>query len=68
VLLAAVGHTAGHVAAWGDVVVDTAVVEVVGEVEVLLQPTAPTASTVNTAATPRRRVVMLLICPQMPSI
>jgi hypothetical protein len=65
VLLDAVGHTAVDVAAWGDVVlvVDETVVEVDDEVEVLLlHPTAPTESATSTAATPKRRLVMVSSC------
>jgi len=57
VLLDAVGHTAVHVAARGDVVlvVDETVVEVDDKVEVfMLHPIAPTESTRSTAATPKR--------------
>jgi hypothetical protein len=53
------------VAAWGDVVlvVDETVVEVDDEVEVLLlHPTVPTESATSTAATPKRRLVMVSSC------
>jgi len=67
VLLAAVGHTAVHVADWGDVVlVDGAVVEVDDEVDVLLlHPTAATDSAASVAAAANRRFIMISSCHQV---
>ena len=67
-LLAAVGHTAVHVADWGDVVlvVDGAVVEVDDEVDVLLlHPTAATESAASVAAAANRRFIMISSCHQV---
>src|SRR5665213_2299715 len=67
-LLAAVGHTAVHVADWGDVVlvVDGAVVEADDEVDVLLlHPTAATESAASVAAAANRRFIMISSCHQV---
>jgi hypothetical protein len=67
-LLAAVGHTAVHVADWGDVVlvVDGAVAEVDDEVDVLLlHPTAATESAASVAAAANRRFIMISSCHQV---
>ena len=73
-LLAAVGHTAVHVADWGEVVlvVAAAVVDVDDEDDgvegLLLHAAAPTESAPSSAATPRRRFVIIPSCLQVPNL